>query len=167
MSIEIIRLHRDAIFPQRQTEFSSGFDLHALGMLPPDEIHNIEKTLGYGEFVVYPGERILVRTGIAVQLPEGIEAQVRPRSGLALKEGITVLNSPGTIDADYAGEIRVILINLDYDPFRIRQGDRIAQLVFQPVLFNVEFTDHESLRKTQRGSGGFGHTGTEGSKAIA
>ncbi|MTV49816.1 dUTP diphosphatase [Heliobacillus mobilis] len=167
MNIEIIRLHQDAIFPKRQTEFSSGFDLHALGVFPIDELYLREKKLGYREFWVYPNERVFVRTGIAIQLPDGIEAQVRPRSGLALHEGITVLNSPGTIDADYLGEIGVILINLGYDPFRILEGDRIAQLVFQPVLFNVEFTDHESLPKTQRGSGGFGHTGTEGSKAIA
>ncbi|MZP28661.1 dUTP diphosphatase [Heliobacterium undosum] len=166
MNVEIIRLHPEAIFPKQQTEYASGFDLHALGVFPLDEIDCIEKNLGYQEFWVEPGERVLVRTGIGIQLPVGVEAQIRPRSGLALKEGITVLNSPGTIDADYAGELRVILINFGEEQFRILQGDRIAQMVFQPVLFGVDYSDSVDLRKTKRGSGGFGHTGTEGRKTA-
>lgn len=105
-----------------------------------------------------PGSRMLVPTGLAVALPHGYEAQVRPRSGLAAKHGVTVLNSPGTIDADYRGEIKVILINLGDEPFVIRRGDRIAQLVVAPVTA-VTFDLKESLDETQRGSGGFGSTG--------
>lgn len=105
------------------------------------------------------GERVLVPTGLFIQLPAGYECQVRPRSGLALKKGITVLNTPGTIDADYRGEIGVILINLSKEPFVINPGERVAQLVVKQYT-RIEWDAVERLDETQRGEGGFGHTGT-------
>lgn len=114
------------------------------------------------DVVLTPGARALVETGIAMQLPAGFEAQVRPRSGLALKHGITVLNSPGTIDADYRGEVKVILINLGQEPFTIRRGDRIAQLVVAPVS-QLAWQRVETLEETARSSGGFGSTGMKAS----
>lgn len=105
------------------------------------------------------GERMLVPTGLFIQLPSGYECQVRPRSGLALKKGITVLNTPGTIDADYRGEIGVILINLSKEPFVINPGERVAQLVVKQYA-RIEWDAVERLDETQRGAGGFGHTGT-------
>lgn len=105
-----------------------------------------------------PGARALVPTGLAMALPAGFEAQVRPRSGLAAKHGLTVLNTPGTIDADYRGEVKVILINLGDTPFEIVRGERIAQMVIAPVLQAV-ITEVETLSETQRGTGGFGSTG--------
>ena len=110
--------------------------------------------------VLQPGERVLIPTGLSLALPDGFEAQVRPRSGLALKHGITVLNSPGTVDADYRGDVGVILINLGTEPFTIEPGDRIAQLVIAAYA-QVEWTPVEVLPETERGSGGFGHTGTQ------
>ncbi len=107
---------------------------------------------------VAPGERSLVPTGICIALPSGTEAQVRPRSGLAVRHGISMVNSPGTIDADYRGEIKVILINHGQEPFRIERGDRIAQLVIAPVL-QAEWDVVADLEDTERGAGGFGHTG--------
>lgn len=107
-----------------------------------------------------PGERKLVPTGLQIALPAGYEAQVRPRSGLALKHGITVLNSPGTIDADYRGEIGVILINLGDKSFTIQRGERIAQMILAPVSQLVWREQREMLEETQRGGGGFGSTGT-------
>ena len=109
--------------------------------------------------ILHPGHRLLVPTGIAIALPEGYEAQVRPRSGLALQYGVTVLNAPGTIDSDYRGEIKVLLINLGNEPFVIERGSRIAQLVIAPVQ-QVTWRPVESLETSSRGSGGFGHTGT-------
>lgn len=103
-------------------------------------------------------ERALVPTGLVLQFPQGYEAQVRPRSGLALKHGVTVLNSPGTIDADYRGEVRVILINLGQEPFSLRRGDRIAQLVLAPVM-RADLVEVTTLDPTGRGAGGFGSTG--------
>lgn len=129
--------------PQRMSEGASGLDLHAA----------VDQ-----EIVLNPGEWKLIPTGIALEMPNGLEAQVRPRSGLALKHGITMLNSPGTIDADYRGEIAVIMYNSGKEPFSVRRGDRIAQLVFQ-VIPAVQLTEMESLNVTSRGSGGFGHTG--------
>lgn len=108
-----------------------------------------------------PGERALVPTGFALQLPAGYEAQVRPRSGLAIRHGVTVLNSPGTIDADYRGEVQVILINLGSEPFTLRRGDRIAQLVVAPVS-RAAFVEEVNLDETKRGAGGFGSTGVAG-----
>ena len=105
-----------------------------------------------------PGERMAVPTGFAIEIPPGYEVQVRPRSGLALKHGITCLNTPGTIDSDYRGEVKVILANLGDEPFEIRRGERIAQLVPAPVL-RAHFTEVQELEETARGSGGFGSTG--------
>jgi dUTP pyrophosphatase len=105
-----------------------------------------------------PGARDAVPTGLAIALPPGFEAQVRPRSGLALKSGITCLNSPGTVDADYRGEVKVILINHGAEPFVIRRGDRIAQLVIAPVI-QARWTEVDTLDETARGAGGFGSTG--------
>lgn len=110
------------------------------------------------ELVLAPGQRELVPTGFAIALPEGYEAQVRPRSGLALRHGILLPNAPGTIDADYRGEIGVILMNAGDEPFRIQRGDRIAQLVVAPVA-TVAWDEVDDLDDTARGSGGFGHTG--------
>ena len=107
-----------------------------------------------------PGDRALVPTGLAISLPHGFEAQVRPRSGLALKNGITVLNSPGTVDADYRGEVGVVLINLGDKPFKISRGMRIAQMIVAPVT-QLLWQEQESLSETARGAGGFGSTGTE------
>jgi dUTP pyrophosphatase len=108
--------------------------------------------------VLAPGKHAMVPTGLAIALPQGFEAQVRPRSGLAAKHGITALNSPGTIDADYRGEIQVILINHGTEPFAIRRGERIAQMVIAPVV-QVRLNAVDSLPETGRGSGGFGSTG--------
>lgn len=131
--------------PQQQSAGAAGVDLlAALGA---------SDTLTIG-----PGERTLVPTGMAIALPAGYEAQVRPRSGLAAKHGVTVLNSPGTIDADYRGEIKVILINHGDAPFTIRRGERIAQMVVAPVT-SVQFELRETLDATVRGEGGFGSTG--------
>ena len=105
-----------------------------------------------------PGGRHAVATGFAIAIPDGYEVQVRPRSGLALKHGVTCLNTPGTIDSDYRGEVKVILANLGQEPFPIRRGDRIAQLVPAPVL-RAELTETDSLDETLRGAGGFGSTG--------
>ena len=110
------------------------------------------------DVVLAPGERTLVPTGFAMALPAGYEAQVRPRSGLAAKQAVTVLNSPGTVDADYRGEVKVILVNLGQDPVTISRGMRIAQMVIAPVM-QPRFTEVEALSKTDRGAGGFGSTG--------
>ena len=136
---------RGLALPQQHSSGAAGVDLCAA--LPADE------TLTIG-----PGRRAKVPCGFAIALPEGFEAQVRPRSGLAAKHGVTVLNSPGTIDADYRGEVKVILVNLGDETFEIRRGDRIAQLVVAPVSA-VEFREIEVLEGTARGSGGFGSTG--------
>ncbi|MGO9135633.1 MAG: dUTP diphosphatase [Methylovirgula sp.] len=111
------------------------------------------------EVVIEPGARHLVPTGIALQLPEGYEAQVRPRSGLALQHGVTLLNTPGTIDADYRGEICVLLVNLGSEPFELRRGVRIAQLIIAPVVRAI-LTVVQELEGTERGTNGFGSTGT-------
>ncbi len=132
--------------PGYATELSAGMDLLAA----------VE-----AEVVLAPGERRLIPSGIAIALPAGIEAQVRPRSGLALKHGITVLNAPGTIDADYRGEVGVILINLGQEPFTIRRGDRIAQLVIAAHA-QARWRVVETLDDSARGAGGFGSTGTTG-----
>lgn len=111
--------------------------------------------------MLQPGERMLVPTGLFIELPTDCEAQIRPRSGLAMKHGITVLNSPGTIDADYRGEVKVLLINLSQEPFEINHGERIAQMVvsrFQQIQWE-EVPTLEALSQTERGAGGFGHTG--------
>jgi dUTP pyrophosphatase len=110
------------------------------------------------QIVLEPGSRQLIPTGVAIALPEGYEAQVRPRSGMALNHGVTVLNTPGTVDADYRGEIGCIMINLGEKPFVIRDGDRIAQMVIHQVC-RCELVEVDVLPSSQRGEGGFGHTG--------
>lgn len=110
------------------------------------------------DLILQPGERHAVATGFAIEIPRGYEVQVRPRSGLAIKHGITCLNTPGTIDSDYRGEVKVILINLGSEPFEIRRGERIAQLVPAPVL-RADFVEAVELSDTERGSAGFGSTG--------
>lgn len=111
------------------------------------------------DVVIKPGERVLIPTGIAIAMPHGVEAQIRPRSGLALKHGITMLNSPGTIDSDYRGEIQVIAINLGQEAFTVSRGLRIAQMVISQVI-KAKLTPADNLEATTRGHGGFGHTGT-------
>lgn len=130
--------------PKYETQYSAGLDLKAF--------------LPEGPITLEPLQRGLVKTGLFIELPVGYEAQVRPRSGLALKKGITVLNSPGTIDADYRGEICVILINLSQEPFVINDGERIAQMVVARHE-HAELVQVEELSETERGAGGFGHTG--------
>ena len=110
------------------------------------------------DLTLEPGQRHAVATGFAIEIPRGYEVQVRPRSGLAIKNGITCLNTPGTIDSDYRGEVKVILINLGQEPFEVRRGERIAQLVPAPVL-RADFVEASELSGTERGSGGFGSTG--------
>lgn len=110
------------------------------------------------DVILQPGDRALIPTGLAFEIPLGFEAQVRPRSGLALRHGVTVLNSPGTIDADYRGEVQVILANLGRDPFTVQRGDRIAQIVFAAVV-DAQLIEVDELDASQRGAGGFGHTG--------
>jgi dUTP pyrophosphatase len=131
--------------PHYATEQSAGMDLRAA--VPADEPLTLE-----------PGARALVPTGLQIALPTGYEAQVRPRSGLAVKHGITVLNSPGTIDADYRGEIKVILVNLGSEPFVIERGERVAQMVIARHA-HVQWENRDALAETMRGSGGFGSTG--------
>lgn len=144
MKVEIINKSHHPL-PQYATPQSAGMDLRA----------NLEEPI-----TLKPMERVLVPTGLFMALPAGYEAQVRPRSGLAIKKGITVLNTPGTIDADYRGEVCAILINLSAEPFVINDGERIAQMIIarheQPELIQVE-----TLDETERGAGGFGHSGTE------
>jgi dUTP pyrophosphatase len=129
--------------PRRMSEHAAGFDLVA--------------AVG-SEVVIQPGQRALVPTGYKIAVPAGYEAQVRPRSGLALKSGVTVLNSPGTIDADYRGEVKVILANLGELPFTVNRGDRVAQLIVSRVP-RVIMEECSQLPETERGEGGFGHTG--------
>lgn len=144
-SVQVVRLTQSAILPTYATPGAAGMDLYAdLGAFEP--------------LCIQPGERFLVSTGIAIRLPDGMEGQIRPRSGLALKQGVTVLNSPGTIDSDYRGSIGVILFNAGSKRLDIRHGDRIAQLVVTPVL-QVALREVMQLDDTARGTGGFGSTG--------
>lgn len=131
--------------PKRHSSGAAGLDLMA-ALLPDSSL------------ILAPGDRVLVPTGLSISLPEGLEAQIRPRSGLALKHGISVLNAPGTIDCDYRGEIGVLLVNHGREPFAVNRGDRIAQLVITPVII-AELVEAESLDESARGSGGFGSTG--------
>ena len=144
MEVKVINKSNNPL-PKYSTPQSAGMDLRA----------NIKDSID-----IDPLCRVLIPTGIYIELPEGYEAQVRPRSGLALKHGITVLNSPGTIDADYRGEICVILVNLSNIPFTIASGTRIAQLVFSKYE-QAELVEVEELNNTERGEGGFGHTGNK------
>jgi dUTP pyrophosphatase len=129
--------------PAYETILSAGMDLRASLAEP---------------IILQPMQRALIPTGLYIELPSGTEAQIRPRSGLAFKNGITVLNSPGTIDADYRGEIKVLLINLSQEPFEIKDSERIAQMVISRHE-TIEWEEVEILNQTQRGEGGFGHTG--------
>ena len=131
--------------PRQQTSGAAGVDLPAA--LGPDEVVTIA-----------PGRTAMISTGFAIALPEGFEAQIRPRSGLAAKHGVTVLNAPGTVDADYRGEVKVMLINHGQAPFEVRRGDRIAQMVVAPVSA-VSFSEQEVLDDTERGDKGHGSTG--------
>lgn len=144
MTIKIVN-NSSHVLPAYETSHSAGMDLRANNELPVE---------------LQPMERKLIATGLFIELPEGYEAQVRPRSGLAFKQGITVLNSPGTIDADYRGEIKVLLINLSNQPALINNGDRIAQLIVA-AHSRAEWIQVSELSGTERGAGGFGHTGTK------
>jgi len=145
ITIKIKRLGTgtDSPLPSYMSDQASGMDLCA-------HLSN--------EVVVPPGDRRLIPTGIAVAIPEGYEGQVRPRSGLAVKDGIAIVNSPGTIDSDYRGEIKIILINLGDEPFVVRHGARVAQLVITPVV-RAQLEEVAELPETSRNEGGFGHTG--------
>lgn len=144
MQIRILKKHPDAIIPEYATAGASGLDLHA--RIPHD-------------IYLQPGVRFTCPVGIGIELPEGFEAQVRPRSGLAKNHGVTVLNAPGTVDADYTGEICAILINHGDQAYKIEPNQRIAQLVIAPVV-RVELVETDVLSETLRGAGGFGHTGS-------
>ncbi len=136
-------LHQDLPLPAYETAQAAGMDVAAA----------IEQPL-----TLEPGKRALLPTGFGVAIPDGYEIQVRPRSGLAIKHGITIINAPGTIDADYRGEIKIGLVNLGNQPFTIHRGDRIAQLILTPVV-QADFKVVSTLDETERGAGGFGHTG--------
>jgi dUTP pyrophosphatase len=147
--VKFKRLRESAQLPKYMSDGAAGMDLAASLEGSPE---------GSIELTIQPGARALVGTGLAIELPHGHEAQVRPRSGLALKHGVTVLNSPGTVDEDYRGEVKVLLVNHGEQPFTVRDGERIAQLVIAPVT-HVELVESE-LGDTRRGAGGYGHTGT-------
>jgi dUTP pyrophosphatase len=144
MKINIVNRSRFQL-PQYATVHSAGLDLRA----------DLEKSV-----VLKPLERVLVPTGLFIELPGGYEAQVRPRSGLAAKHGISIVNTPGTIDPDYRGEIKVILVNLSAEPFTLEPGERIAQMVIARFE-HISWNEVESLSNTERGEGGFGHTGVK------
>jgi dUTP pyrophosphatase len=148
-SILVKRLpHAEGLpLPARMTPGSSGCDV---GAAIPEGM----------DMVIPRGGRVLVPTGLVFEIPQGFEVQVRPRSGLAVKSGVTVLNTPGTIDADYRGEVKVILINLGDTAFTVKRGDRIAQLVPMRIAQDLLFEESEEVNGTARGEGGFGHTGT-------
>jgi len=143
--IQLKKLSNSVLIPKYETPGSSGMDIAA----------HINESI-----VINPGERALVPTGFSLAIPKGHEVQIRPRSGLAAKKSITVLNTPGTIDADYRGEIKVILINLGKDKFIVENGERIAQIVVCPIA-QVQLEEVKELSETDRGSGGFGSTGTK------
>ncbi len=147
VDLRIVRLAhgKDLPLPSYQSALAAGLDL--LAAVPED-----------APLIIAPGERALVPTGLAIALPEGFEAQVRPRSGLAARHGVTVLNAPGTIDADYRGEVQVLLVNLGGDPFAVARGSRVAQLVVAAVT-RARLCEVASLDPTARGMGGFGSTG--------
>lgn len=144
MQVKIVNKSKHGL-PEYSTGLSAGMDLRA----------NLDEGIRLG-----PLERVLVPTGLFIELPEGYEAQIRPRSGLALKKGITVLNSPGTIDADYRGEIGIIIVNLSNNEFVINDGDRICQMIISKHE-RVKWNEVLILEETERGKGGFGHTGSE------
>ncbi len=143
--ILIKRLSKEVPLPKYETNGSSGMDLAA----------NINANID-----IDPGKTAIIPTGLALSIPKGFEVQIRPRSGLAAKQKISVLNTPGTIDADYRGEIKVILINLGQEPFKIEKGSRIAQMVVCPIV-QAQLKEVDDLNQTERGKGGFGSTGTK------
>ena len=143
--ILIKRLSKEVPLPKYETSGSSGMDLAA----------NIKASIN-----IDPGKTAIVPTGLSISIPKGFEAQIRPRSGLAAKQKISVLNTPGTIDADYRGEIKVILINLGQEPFKVEKGLRIAQMVVCPIV-QAQLKEVDDLSETERGKGGFGSTGTK------
>ncbi len=146
MNIKIkCSIENSKYLPVYSSEHAAGADLYAY--------------LPEGKIIIKPGDRFLVPTGLRIELPEGYEAQIRPRSGLAVKNGITLLNTPGTIDSDYRGEIKVIMINLGHEDFPVSCGDRIAQMIIAPVVRGM-FSIDDNLSETVRGDGGFGSTGT-------
>ena len=142
MKVRIVNKSKNSL-PLYSTSMSAGMDLRA----------DLSESL-----VIRPLERMLIPTGLFIQLPDGYEAQIRPRSGLAINKGVTVLNSPGTIDADYRGEIKIILINLSGEDFVVNHGERIAQMIIS-AYNQVEWEEVELLEQSNRGEGGFGHTG--------
>ncbi len=141
MKIKVKKLSNKATIPAYQTKEAAGFDLHSIE-----------------DVILKPGERKLISTGLSFEIPFGYEIQIRPRSGLAYKYGITVLNTPGTIDSDYRGEIKVLLINHSNEDFEIKQNERIAQAIIKEVI-QAEFIEVDELSETDRGSKGFGSTG--------
>ena len=141
MKIKIKKLNKEAQIPAYQTKEAAGFDLHSIE-----------------DAIINPGERKLIGTGLAFEIEFGYEVQIRPRSGLAYKYGITVLNTPGTIDSDYRGEIKILLINHGQESFEIKKGERIAQAVIAPVI-QAQIVEVDELNDTERGAGGFGSTG--------
>ena len=143
--IQIKKLSNEVLTPKYETSGSSGMDIAAY----------IER-----DIIINPGEKALIPTGFSLSVPRGYEVQIRPRSGLAVKKGVTVLNTPGTIDSDYRGEIKVILINLSKDEFSVKNGERIAQMVVCPIK-QVIVEEVKELTETIRGVGGFGSTGTK------
>ena len=146
----------DIVLPKYESECASGMDLRAWKYSLPT---NLKETLDFQEegFILNTLDRVLIKTGLHIELPPDIEAQIRPRSGSALNSGISIVNSPGTVDEDFRGDIGVILINMSNEPFIIKKGDRIAQMVFQKVeKFNLNIVD--KLQDTLRGEGGFGST---------
>ena len=142
VTVRVKRLHPDAVIPKAARRGDVAFDLYSVI-----------------DYKLEPGERYAVPTGIAVEIPQGYEGQVRPRSGLAMRDGITVLNTPGTIDSGYRGEVKSIIMNHGTTPFKITKGMRISQLAIRPVP-DVQFIEVDELSDTERGEGGFGSTGT-------
>jgi dUTP pyrophosphatase len=143
VGVEFVRLDSRAEAPEKMTDGAAGYDLRACLTTPLD---------------LAAGARTLVPTGLSLAIPAGFEGQIRPRSGLALKHGLTVLNAPGTIDSDYRGPVGILLVNLGQETCRIEHGDRIAQIVIAPVV-HADFEERAAIGATERGPGGFGHTG--------
>ncbi|MEP9376070.1 dUTP diphosphatase [Aquabacter sp. CN5-332] len=154
LHVDVERLPHGADLPLPDYASASAAGLDLLAAIPVD-----------APLILAPGMRTAVPTGLAFALPEGFEGQVRPRSGLALKSGVTVLNAPGTVDADYRGEVKVILINHGHEPFEVTRGMRIAQLVVAPVT-RIKLVENGKLKETARGAGGFGSTGLHGAPEL-
>ena len=168
MKLLVKKLHPDAIIPKYQTKGAAGFDVHAV-IEENRDISNCDcngdnpclclpDEYGKREIKIFPKSQVIIDTGLAFAVPEGYEMQIRPRSGLAAKYGITIVNSPGTLDGDYRGPLKVILYNLGNESFFINHGDRIAQCVINKIE-QVDFEEVEELEETERGSRGFGSTG--------